>query len=45
MVRQCELKKQGAEIVGRIQNYEDTYKLCYIRGPEGIILELAEPVT
>jgi len=38
------LKKQGAEIVGRIQNYEDTYKLCYIRGPEGIILELAEPV-
>jgi len=38
------LKKQGAEIVGRIQTYEDTYKLCYIRGPEGIILELAEPV-
>jgi 4-hydroxyphenylpyruvate dioxygenase-like putative hemolysin len=40
----AKLKKQGAEIVGRIQNYEDTYKLCYIRGPEGIILELAEPV-
>jgi catechol 2,3-dioxygenase-like lactoylglutathione lyase family enzyme len=37
------LKKKGTEIVGRIQNI-DTYKLCYIRGPEGIILELAEPV-
>ena len=35
-------KKQGAEIVGRIQNYEDTYKLCYIREPEGFILEMAE---
>lgn len=40
----AKLKKQGAEIVGRIQNYEDTYKLCYMRGPEGIILELAEPL-
>ena len=27
-----------------LRSYEDTYKLCYIRGPEGIILELAEPV-
>jgi catechol 2,3-dioxygenase-like lactoylglutathione lyase family enzyme len=36
------LKKNGAELVGEIQTYEDTYKLCYIRGPEGIILELAE---
>ena len=40
----AKVKKQGAEIVGRIENYENTYKLCYIRGPEGIILELAEPV-
>ena len=40
----AKLKNQGAEIVGRIQTYDDTYKLCYIRGPEGIILELAEPV-
>lgn len=39
----AKLKKQGAETVGRIQNYEDTYKVCYIRGPEDIILELAEP--
>ena len=37
------LQKQGAEMVGRIQKI-DTFKLCYIRGPEGIILELAEPV-
>jgi 4-hydroxyphenylpyruvate dioxygenase-like putative hemolysin len=36
------LKKNGAELVGEIQTYENTYKLCYIRGPEGIILELAE---
>ena len=41
----AKLKKQGAESVGRIQNYEDTYQLCYIRGPEGMIVELAEPVT
>jgi catechol 2,3-dioxygenase-like lactoylglutathione lyase family enzyme len=40
----AKLKKQGAEVIGRIHNYEDTYKLCYVRGPEGIILELAEPV-
>jgi catechol 2,3-dioxygenase-like lactoylglutathione lyase family enzyme len=35
-------KKHGAELVGEIQNYENIYKLCYLRGPEGIILELAE---
>lgn len=37
-----ELKKKGIETVGKIQNYENTYKLCYVRGPEGIIIELAE---
>lgn len=36
------LKKKGAELFSEIQNYEDIYKLCYVRGPEGIILELAE---
>lgn len=36
------LKKKGIETFGEIQNYENTYKLCYVRGPEGIILELAE---
>jgi catechol 2,3-dioxygenase-like lactoylglutathione lyase family enzyme len=38
----AKLIKKGAELVGEIQNYENIYKLCYIRGPEGIILELAE---
>ena len=36
------LKKNGAELVGEIQIYENSYKLCYVRGPGGIILELAE---
>ncbi|QTM99066.1 VOC family protein [Sediminibacillus dalangtanensis] len=40
----AKLKKKGTELFGEIQNYEDTYKLCYIRGPEGIILELAEKI-
>ncbi|QOV12637.1 VOC family protein [Viridibacillus arvi] len=34
----------GAELIGEIQNYENAYKLCYVRGPEGIILELAEEI-
>jgi catechol 2,3-dioxygenase-like lactoylglutathione lyase family enzyme len=38
----AKMKKNGAELVGEIQNYENAYKLCYVRGPEGIILELAE---
>jgi 4-hydroxyphenylpyruvate dioxygenase-like putative hemolysin len=38
----AKLKQNGAELVGEIQTYENTYKLCYIRGPEGIILALAE---
>jgi catechol 2,3-dioxygenase-like lactoylglutathione lyase family enzyme len=38
------LKKKGVEMFSEIQTYEDTYKLCYIRGPEGIILELAEQI-
>jgi catechol 2,3-dioxygenase-like lactoylglutathione lyase family enzyme len=40
----AKLKKKGVEIFGEIQNYENVYKLCYIRGPEGIILELAEEI-
>ncbi|MBZ0318419.1 MAG: VOC family protein [Anaerolineae bacterium] len=41
----AKLTKHGAELVGSIQNYQDTYKLCYMRGPEGIILELAEQLN
>ncbi len=36
------LRAHGAELVGEITQYEDMYRLCYIRGPEGIILALAE---
>ncbi|HCE3561019.1 VOC family protein [Vibrio diabolicus] len=32
----------GAKMVGEIVNYQDTYKLCYIRGPEGILIGLAQ---
>ncbi len=36
------LQAKGHDLVGSVQNYENIWKLCYIRGPEGIILELAE---
>ncbi len=39
------LKERGADLMGEIQNYENTYKLCYVRGPEGIIIELAENIS
>ena len=32
----------GAELVGDVEDYEDIYRVCYVRGPEGIIVELAE---
>ena len=36
------LSKRGAEIVGKVVQYQDTYRLCYIRGPEGILIGLAQ---
>jgi len=36
------LGKRGAELVGEVVQYEDTYRLCYIRGPEGILIALAQ---
>ena len=36
------LRAHGAELVGEVVQYEDMYRLCYIRGPEGIIVALAE---
>src|SRR5919198_608634 len=36
------LRSHGAELVGEIVQYEDSYRLCYVRGPEGIIIALAE---
>jgi catechol 2,3-dioxygenase-like lactoylglutathione lyase family enzyme len=38
------LLARGAELVGEVGRYEDSYRLCYIRGPEGIIIELAEQI-
>jgi catechol 2,3-dioxygenase-like lactoylglutathione lyase family enzyme len=36
------LRAHGAELVGEIVQYEDVYRLCYVRGPEGIVVGLAE---
>lgn len=38
------LQKHGAELVGEIVNFQDTYLLCYLRGPEGIMIALAEEI-
>ncbi len=38
------LRARGAELVGEMERYEDSYRLCYVRGPEGIIVELAERI-
>lgn len=38
------LRSRGAELAGELERYEDSYRLCYVRGPEGIIIELAEQV-
>src|SRR5690606_42154008 len=36
------LRKRGATVVDEVVNYQDVYRLCYIRGPEGILVGLAE---
>jgi catechol 2,3-dioxygenase-like lactoylglutathione lyase family enzyme len=36
------LRTHGAELVGTVEPYRDIYKLCYVRGPAGIIVELAQ---
>jgi catechol 2,3-dioxygenase-like lactoylglutathione lyase family enzyme len=38
------LQGHGAELVGEVVRYEDSYRLCYVRGPDGIIVELAERI-
>ena len=38
------LRAHGAELVGDVERYEDSYRLCYVRGPEGILVELAERI-
>ena len=39
------LRTHGAELVGELAQYEDSYRLCYVRGPEGIIVGLAEELS
>jgi catechol 2,3-dioxygenase-like lactoylglutathione lyase family enzyme len=36
------LAKRGAKLVGEVVRYEDLYRLCYVRGPEGILIGLAQ---
>ncbi len=38
------LHAHGAELVGGLEQYEDSYRLCYVRGPEGIIVALADQI-
>src|SRR6266446_1475261 len=38
------LRKRGAQLVGEVVQYEDAYRLCYIRGPEGLLIGLAEQI-
>jgi catechol 2,3-dioxygenase-like lactoylglutathione lyase family enzyme len=38
------LRAHGAELVGELVQYEDMYRLCYVRGPEGILIGLAEEI-
>jgi catechol 2,3-dioxygenase-like lactoylglutathione lyase family enzyme len=39
------LRAHGAELIGEVAQYKDIYRLCYLRGPSGIILALAEQVS
>jgi catechol 2,3-dioxygenase-like lactoylglutathione lyase family enzyme len=38
------LRARGTELVGEVERYEDIYRFCYVRGPEGIIVELAQRI-
>lgn len=38
------LKAHGAELLGEVAQYENSYRLCYLRGPDGIVLALAEEI-
>lgn len=39
------LQKMGAQLVGEVVKYEESYRLCYIRGPEGLLIGLAEQLS
>ena len=38
------LRPRGAQLVGEVVQYQDTYRLCYIRGPEGLLIGLAQEI-
>ena len=39
------LRQRGAQLVGEVVQYEDAYRLCYIRGPEGLLIGLAQALS
>ena len=39
------LRARGSKLVGEVVQYEDSYRLCYVRGPEGIMVALAEQLS
>jgi len=39
------LRARGSELVGEVVQYEDSYRLCYVRGPEGILIALAQQLS
>ena len=39
------LRARGSELVGEVVQYEDSYRLCYVRGPEGVMVALAEQLS
>jgi catechol 2,3-dioxygenase-like lactoylglutathione lyase family enzyme len=39
------LGKRGAQLVGDVVQYQDAYRLCYVRGPEGLLLGIAQQLT
>jgi catechol 2,3-dioxygenase-like lactoylglutathione lyase family enzyme len=39
------LRARGSELVGEVVRYEDSYRLCYVRGPEGILVGLAQQLS
>ncbi|WP_369369552.1 VOC family protein [Promicromonospora sp. Populi] len=41
----ADLLAHGAELVGEVAQYQDSYRLCYVRGPEGVIVALAEELN
>jgi catechol 2,3-dioxygenase-like lactoylglutathione lyase family enzyme len=41
----ADLRARGAELVGELAQYEDSYRLCFVRGPEGVIVGLAEQLS